>query len=713
MQVYLKYLAFVAYIALCVAVGIIITLISPKQCISRKCMQKNNLVLQDMDISVRPCDNFYQYICGNYVGLDEKRGKSVTEAIQTKQISLLSSYLDLPSKKSDNRVLRIIKAVYQSCLDTEHIEEEGVQPITDRIRLLGGFPLVEGKSWNTLITDRPWSLDVGEYKARYAGFRGGIIFESTVQRYEQDDSYYVHIKPPGNLNFTDAVFKAYHTYIKNITSILCTFNKKYFTPEEKEIEDTVQFMKELFKIERQKVGCKDMFRLEELEDFSKEFPFLGLKNYLNQMLPYVKLPKNIVVTTESKAFFTKVKDIIAKTDKRIVCNCMMIFNILQVTPLLPSSFRHAKYVLLKTSNVPHTLIGSDRRSLCTKLITESLSSAVTALYLRDVFQYKKEQRYFSFLLATLKSHMVKLIRHVQWMDKDTKEKAVFKVDLMGFAYPVPDGEYEELTNQTAFRIYYEDLCFIRNTSTLSSYLALPQFSSDRNWDLLGKHTDVFDKNIDIFSSDIYYDFHRNTVVIPMEFKNYPTFNGRWPKYLNYGGLCSKIAMELFRGISFSGSSFGILGKKNNWWTVETKAEYKRRNRCFVNQYNNYIKSFTDTEIRDPECIEDIEIRLAGVKIAYLTYSTIERERFFPERRLTGLKHFSPKQMFFVDFATYYCDVNWLPPQGRNLTEREASEEPNEYKVIGSLRNMKLFSDIFECSPNDAMNPSGKCDMWNS
>ncbi|KAG8287562.1 NEDD8 protease nep2 [Homalodisca vitripennis] len=712
MQLYLKYLAFIVYIALCVAVGIIITLITPKQCISRKCMQKSNLVLQDMDLSVKPCDNFYQYICGNYVGLGEKRGKSITEAIQKKQIGLLSSYLELPSKKSDDRVLRIIKTVYQSCLDTEQIEEEGVQPIADTIRLVGGFPLVEGKFWNTLITDRPWSLDVGEYKARYAGFQGGIIFESNVRRYEVDDKYYVHIKPPDSLHFTDAVFRAYHTYIKNITSILCSLSKKYLAPEEKEIEDSVKFIKELFQIERQRAGCKVTYRLEELEDFSKEFPFLGLKNYLTQMLAYVKLPKRIAVAAESKAFFAKVKDIMARTDNRIISNCQMIFNILQVTPLLPSSFRQAEYVLSRTTYVPHTVVGSDRRSLCTKLITKSLSSAVTALYLRDVFRYRKEQRYFSYLLATLKSHMIHLIRNIRWMDKETKQKAIMKVDLMNYAYPVSDDEYEELTNQTAFRIYYEDLCYIRNTSILASYLGLTQFSSDQNWDLLEKDTDVFDENIDIFSSDIFYDFHRNAVVVPIEFKNYPAFNGRWPKYLNYGGLCSKIAMELFRGIGLSGSNFGVQGKKNNWWSVQTKAEYKTRNRCFVKQYNNYIRSFTDTEIRDSECIEDIEIRLAGVKIAYVTYATIERKRFFPERRLRGLKHFSPKQMFFVDFATYYCDVDRPPPQGRNLTELKASEEPNEYKVIGSLRNLQMFSDLFECSTNDAMNPSGKCDMWN-
>uniref|UniRef100_A0A1B6LUJ5 Peptidase M13 N-terminal domain-containing protein n=1 Tax=Graphocephala atropunctata TaxID=36148 RepID=A0A1B6LUJ5_9HEMI len=709
MQLVLKYVAFIAYIVLCVFVGILITLITPKQCISKKCLQKNELMLQDMDLSIKPCDNFYRYICGNYVGLGDVRRKSVTEAIKEKQIRQLSSYLNRPSKKSDNRVLRVIKMVYQSCLDTGKIEKEGVQPIIETIRKVGGFPLVEGKTWNTLITDLPWSLDVGEYNTRYTGFQGGYIFRSSIERFE-DDKFYVHIMPPHRQHFTDTHVDAYFTYIKNITSILCRFNKRYFAPGDKEIEDTVRFLRELLQIERRGEGCKDKLQLENLEDFSNEFSFLGLKNYFSQILPYITLPNKIVVTTDSKVFFTEVKAIMNKTDKRTVSNCMMILNILEVTPLLPSKFRSALNELLKKTNSLHA-VERDRSLLCTKLITKPLSSAVSALYLRDVFDYKTEQSYFLFLLATLKVPMRRLVYRTNWMDKETRRKAVDKLNSVGLASPVSEGTHARLTNKTAFRIYYEDLCYTRNTSVLNAYLALAQFSSDQSWELIEREHEVFDQNIDIFSSDITFDYRRNLVIVPMGFRNYPAFNSRWPKYLNYGGVGSKIAMELVRVIGFSGANFDVRGKRNNWWSVETQAEYKRRNRCFINQYNDYIKFLTDTEIRDGTCVEDIEARLAGVKISYLAYSTIDKNRFFPERRLSGLKNLSPKEMFFVDFATFYCDVE-RHPHTRNLTELEASEEPNEYKVVGSLRNLKMFSQLFGCSTDDAMNPAAKCDMWN-
>ena len=43
---------------------------------------------------------------------------------------------------------RLAKSMYQSCMNTEKIEEKGLTPLTDVLKRVGGWPLLEGDTWN-------------------------------------------------------------------------------------------------------------------------------------------------------------------------------------------------------------------------------------------------------------------------------------------------------------------------------------------------------------------------------------------------------------------------------------------------------------------------------------------------------------------------------------------------------------------------------------
>ena len=42
----------------------------------------------------------------------------------------------------------LAKSMYQSCMNREKIEEKGLTPLTDVLKRVGGWPLLEGDSWN-------------------------------------------------------------------------------------------------------------------------------------------------------------------------------------------------------------------------------------------------------------------------------------------------------------------------------------------------------------------------------------------------------------------------------------------------------------------------------------------------------------------------------------------------------------------------------------
>lgn len=37
--------------------------------------------------------------------------------------------------------------------------------------------------------------------------------------------------------------------------------------------------------------------------------------------------------------------------------------------------------------------------------------------------------------------------------------------------------------------------------------------------------------------------------------------------------------------------------------------------------------------------------------------------------------------------------------------------PSQFRVIGTLSNMKEFAEVFQCQAGKRMNPTDKCEVW--
>lgn len=48
----------------------------------------------------------------------------------------------------------------------------------------------------------------------------------------------------------------------------------------------------------------------------------------------------------------------------------------------------------------------------------------------------------------------------------------------------------------------------------------------------------------------------------------------------------------------------------------------------------------------------------------------------------------------------------------NLLQMEKDpHSPSQFRVIGTLSNMKEFAEVFQCKPDKRMNPTKKCEVW--
>ncbi|XP_017009669.3 neprilysin-1-like isoform X1 [Drosophila takahashii] len=132
-----------------------------------------------MNLDVDPCDNFYEYACGN--AKDESVPFIETQHLLGK-MELLLARTDLAESLNVSSELRVAQRFYNACLEADLHPFPAADPhYLQLIRSIGGFPAVDGATWNA--SNFSWIKMSGhllDYGAE------GLIFEPTPNSYPSD-----------------------------------------------------------------------------------------------------------------------------------------------------------------------------------------------------------------------------------------------------------------------------------------------------------------------------------------------------------------------------------------------------------------------------------------------------------------------------------------------------------------------------------------------
>lgn len=91
--------------------------------------------------------------------------------------------------------------------------------------------------------------------------------------------------------------------------------------------------------------------------------------------------------------------------------------------------------------------------------------------------------------------------------------------------------------------------------------------------------------------------------------------------------------------------------------------------------------------------------------AYLPNAINDQDQFLP-----GLEDFYPKQMYWLSYASSFCDK--YDPNDVNFLL--SNPHPVPYlRVFVGLQNFEEFAEDFRCKAGSTMNPEQKCGFWNA
>lgn len=152
-----------------------------KVCLTAGCVHAASNALEAIDNTIEPCDDFYNYACGNFLKNtmipDEKVSVNTFSIIGDKLQEQLRALISDETKPGESKPFTLAKNLYKACMNKTLIEDRGLKPVFDKLETLGGWPVLKGDRWDD---DSSWDWQQAVKNFRKVGYSMDYIFDFSV-----------------------------------------------------------------------------------------------------------------------------------------------------------------------------------------------------------------------------------------------------------------------------------------------------------------------------------------------------------------------------------------------------------------------------------------------------------------------------------------------------------------------------------------------------
>ena len=160
-------------------------------CDTPGCIQAAGQILNNMNPTVDPCDDFYEYVCGGFNQRtripDDRNGISQFSLIGDDLDNQLRDILEMDAGQTKNfsTVFRLAQKHYNACMDLDTLEKLGLKPLEDMLAKFGGWPVLLGDKWNE--KDFDWKELIYTFRAN--GYSTDYLFDFSIGVDIKNSSY--------------------------------------------------------------------------------------------------------------------------------------------------------------------------------------------------------------------------------------------------------------------------------------------------------------------------------------------------------------------------------------------------------------------------------------------------------------------------------------------------------------------------------------------
>lgn len=642
--------------------------------------QVSGIDKKNMDLSVKPGTDFYQYAAGGWLkshplDAEHTNNGAFTDLYEENQKRIQELILEYASKpQKQGTIEQKIGTLYNMLMDSVRLNREGWEPLKPTLARIAAIKTNKEYQLVTAELDRRgentmmFGVGVGA-DMRNASMNIVSVGQGGLGLGTRD--YYLNNDPQ-----TLKVREAYKTYLKNLFKMVgndeATATKK--------VDAIMAIETRIAKVSYSKVQLRDIdknYHKMSYNDLVLNFPGIDWGNVFLQ----IGFPPFDAVDVGQPEPIHEVEKILADTNLDDLKAYAEIKVISGATSQLSDAFRAESF---KFSSV---LSGAQqdrprwKRAVAT--VSNVFGEAIGKLYVEKYFPESSKQRMIE-LVKNLQEALAQRIQEATWMSAATKAQAKDKLDnfIVKIGYPDKWRDYSGLQINDKLSLY-------ANMQNVSEFFLQDELSRKVN-----KPVDKMEWGMTPQTINAYYNPTTNEICFPAAILQPPFFDPNADDAVNYGGIGAVIGHEMSHGFDDQGSQFDKTGNQRDWWTAQDKKNFQERSKVLVDHFGK-VEVVNGKKVNGQLTLGENIGDNGGLNIAFRALQNSMKTK--PLKTLDG---FTPEQRFFLSWARVWAG-NARPEYLEYLITVDP-HSPNMARVNAALPEIDAWYDAFKIKKGDKL-----------
>ena len=643
---------------------------------------KSGINLNDLDKSVRPADDFYEYACGGWMkanplpaaysryGSFDRLGED-----NNKRINGILKELQENSYPAGT-VEQKLSDLYKLAMDSARREKDGLAPVMPLIQRMEA-----AKTKEQLFAIQLEMMPYGDAEL-FVAYIGADEKNATqnILNFMQggltlgQKDYYVEND--------EATVKIREAYKKHIVRMFQLYGFKKGVAEKK-MKNILKVETALAKASKSRTEMRDPianYNKMALKELDALCPHLQIERQMNAKGIKSQYIQEVVV---GQVEFMKAADKIFETMTAAEYRDVMEWGQIDgSTGYLNDEVRAANFdfygKVLSGRKEDHPLW---RRA--TSQVQSVMGEALGRIYVKKYFPASSKER-MKTLVENLRIALGERIAAQDWMDDSTKVNALLKLN----TFYVKIGYPDRWTDLSALKIdakksYYE------NMKECSRF-----WTAWRIEHTAGKPVDRDDWHMNPQTVNAYYNPTTNEICFPAGILQVPFFDPTADDAFNYGAIGVVIGHEMTHGFDDQGRQYDKDGNMHDWWKDADAKNFTERTDKYADFFSK-IKVLPDLNANGRLTLGENLADHGGLQVAYTAFLNATKRNPLPV--IDGL---TPAQRFFVAYAGVWAG-NITEAEIRNRTKSDP-HSLGRWRVNGALPHIDAWYEAFGVKAGDKM-----------
>lgn len=644
----------------------------------------------DMDMSVRPGDDFYQYAGGGWLKANPMKPEYSSYGVfndlaetNRKQIRELFENLS-KEKHAFGSVGQKVADLYNMAMDSVRLNKEGAAPLQKDLDKVKAFS--KKADFTAFIADQHL-------------YKGNPFFGIGVDTDLKNSDLNVMWLSAGTSGLPDRDYylntdadskkkqEAYRAYLSKIFQ-LSGYKKKEAQKAAKVIYNIEYQFAEAEMSRAEARDYNKLYNIYTIDMLQKDYPAIQWAKYFELM--GVKDVKQVILTEPKvMAVAQKLMSTLSEQDIKYYVAGLIIKS---STSVLSDDFVNANFDFYgRLLNGQKEQKARWKRAL--GFPNSLLGEAVGELYVSKYFAGESKAKMLK-LIDNLRKALATRIANLTWMNDTTKINALVKLNSFTVKVGYPDKwrDYSKLTIDPA-KSLYDNVAAATYVETL------------RNLEKFGKPVDKSEWGMTPQTVNAYYNPTTNEICFPAAILQAPFFDVNADDATNYGAIGVVIGHEMTHGFDDQGRNFNADGNMVDWWTAGDSKRFTAAAEKLAAQFDQ-ITVVGDLKANGHLTLGENIADQGGLRISYDAFKTTQQ--FQEGKKIDG---FTPAQRFYLSYGRI-----WAEHMTEEAIYQQTKSDPHSIgrnRVNATLRNIDTWYDAFGVKEGDKMwlAPAERAIVW--